>query len=225
MKFNAFFAFLKSVSLYLCEKYPDMFEDFRLNVFLAVAQEGSFTKAASTLGVSQPAVSQNVADLEKMLGVKLFDRQRGEVVLTQQGEVFMKYARNIIDSCVKAESMFTDLSPRVIRVSASEEIYEYIIAPALESFLKVHTDLVIERVMFGDADLTLALAKAPESPFEPNPDAVLRLRLSVSPAMKMGDFTATHEKISYFDLLFKPSATFACTKACRLLKNYLASLL
>ena len=202
-----------------------MFEDFRLNVFLAVAQEGSFTKAASTLGVSQPAVSQNVADLEKMLGVKLFDRQRGEVVLTQQGEVFMKYARNIIDSCVKAESMFTDLSPRVIRMSASEDIYEYIIAPALESFLKVHTDIVIERVMFGDADLTLALAKAPESPFEPNPDAVLRLRLSVSPAMKMGDFTATHEKISYFDLLFKPSATFACTKACRLLKNYLASLL
>ena len=202
-----------------------MFEDFRLNVFVAVAREGSFTKAAAALGVSQPAVSQNVADLEKSLGVKLFERLRGEAALTPEGEVFMKYARNILDSCSKAESMFTDLQPRTIRVAASEEIYEYVIAPALESFLKVHRDIVIERVMFGEADLTLALAKAPDSPFEPNPDAVLRLRLSISPAMKMGDFSATHEKISYFDLLFKPSATFACTKACRLLKDYLASLL
>lgn len=202
-----------------------MFEDFRLNVFVAVAREGSFTKAAAALGVSQPAVSQNVADLEKSLGVKLFERLRGEVVLTPEGEVFMKYARNILDSCSKAESMFTDLQPRTIRVAASEEIYEYVIAPALESFLKVHRNIVIERVMFGEADLTLALAKAPDSPFEPNPDAVLRLRLSVSPAMKMGDFSATQEKISYFDLLFKPSATFACTKVCRLLKDYLASLL
>lgn len=202
-----------------------MFEDFRLNVYVAVAREGSFTKAAAALGVSQPAVSQNVADLEKSLGVKLFERLRGEVVLTPEGEVFMKYARNILDSCSKTESMFTDLQPRTIRVAASEEIYEYVIAPALESFLKVHRDIVIERVMFGEADLTLALAKAPDSPFEPNPDAVLRLRLSVSPAMKMGDFSATHEKISYFDLLFKPSATFACTKVCRLLKDYLASLL
>lgn len=202
-----------------------MFEDFRLNVFVAVAREGSFTKAAAALGVSQPAVSQNVADLEKSLGVKLFERLRGEVVLTPEGEVFMKYARNILDSCSKAESMFTDLQPRTIRVAASEEIYEHIIAPALKSFLKVHTDIVIERVMFGDADLAFELVKAPDSPYEPNPYAVLRLRLSVSPAMKMGDFSATQEKISYFDLLFKPSATFACTKVCRLLKDYLASLL
>ena len=188
---------------------------------MAVAQEGSFTKAAASLGVTQPAVSQNIAELEKSLGVKLFERLRGEVVLTPEGEVFMKYARNILESCSKAESMFTDLQPRTIRVAASEEIYEYVIAPALESFLKVHRDIVIERVMFGEADLTLALAKAPDSPFEPNPDAVLRLRLSVSPAMKMGDFSATHEKISYFDLLFKPSATFAGTKLCRVLKDYL----
>lgn len=202
-----------------------MFEDFRLKVFFAVVQEGSFTKAASVLGVSQPAVSQNVADLEKSLGVKLFERLRGEVALTPEGEVFMKYARNILDSCSKAESMFTDLQPRTIRVAASEEIYEYVIAPALESFLKVHRDIVIERVMFGEADLAFELVKAPDSPYEPNPYAVLRLRLSVSPAMKMGDFSATQEKISYFDLLFKPSATFACTKVCRLLKDYLASLL
>ena len=40
-----------------------MLEDFRLKVFMAVVQERSFTKAASVLGITQPAVSQNVADL------------------------------------------------------------------------------------------------------------------------------------------------------------------
>ena len=58
-----------------------MLEDSRLRVFMAVADEGSFTKAAARLGVTQPAVSQNIADLEKVTGQKLFERMRGEVVL------------------------------------------------------------------------------------------------------------------------------------------------
>ena len=74
--------FYRKIS-YLCRKRMNMLEDFRLKVFMAVASEGSFTKAASVLGVSQPAVSQNVADLERMTGVKLFERLRGEVNLTK----------------------------------------------------------------------------------------------------------------------------------------------
>lgn len=202
-----------------------MFEDFRLKVFVAVAEEGSFTKAAARLGVTQPAISQNVADLEKMTGVKLFGRLRGEVQLTPQGEVFMKYVHNILDACSSAGNMFSSVTPAKVRVSATEEVFRYVFMPALETFLKVHPDVVVERALFEDADLRLVLEKAPESPFEQNPDAVLRLSVSVSPAMKMGDFSATHEKITYFDLLFQPSAAFACTKACRLMKNYLASLL
>ena len=42
-----------------------MLEDFRLKVFLTVESEGSFTKAARNLGISQPAVSQNIAELER----------------------------------------------------------------------------------------------------------------------------------------------------------------
>ena len=48
-----------------------MLQDFRLKVFMAVAEYGSFTKAAESLGVSQPAVSQNIAELERNLGVRL----------------------------------------------------------------------------------------------------------------------------------------------------------
>lgn len=202
-----------------------MFEDFRLKVFVMVASEGSFTRAAAKLGVSQPAVSQNISDLERITGEKLFDRLRGEVVLTPQGEVFMKYARNILDTCASAENMFSQVTSQVVRVAASEEVYVHLLSPALEAFLKVHPGVVIEKALFEDADLRLVLAKAPDNPFEPNPYAVLRLRLSVSPAMKTGDYEATREKISYFDLLFQPTPAFSCTKLCRLMKDYLASLL
>ena len=73
-----------------------MFEDFRLRVFITVAQEGSFTLAARKLHVSQPAVSQNIAELEKTLGTVLFERLRGEVRLTDAGSLFMGYAEQIL---------------------------------------------------------------------------------------------------------------------------------
>lgn len=73
-----------------------MLDDFRLRVFEAVAEENSFTRAAVRLGVSQSAVSQSVAELEKTLGVKLFVRMKGQVPLTAEGRAFSGYARNIL---------------------------------------------------------------------------------------------------------------------------------
>ena len=74
-----------------------MLEDKRLKVFAAVVETGSFTAAASSLGLTQPAVSQNVSELEKDLGVRLFDRStRGEVSLTGDGRRFEGYARQIM---------------------------------------------------------------------------------------------------------------------------------
>ncbi|MGN0201807.1 MAG: LysR family transcriptional regulator [Candidatus Cryptobacteroides sp.] len=72
-----------------------MLEDFRLKVFLAVASRGSFTLAAKELGISQPAVSQNVAELEKSLGAELFVRSRGNVTLTPAGKALSEYAEKI----------------------------------------------------------------------------------------------------------------------------------
>ena len=74
-----------------------MLEDKRLKIFAAVVEYGNFTAAASSLGLTQPAVSQNIAELEKDLGVQLFDRStRGEVRLTEDGIRFEGYARQIL---------------------------------------------------------------------------------------------------------------------------------
>ena len=100
-----------------------MLEDFRLRVFMAVAEEGSFTKAAASLGVTQPAVSQNIADLEKVTGQKLFERMRGEVALTSQGRVFMEYAGRMLDLCGSLGNRFGRYQPGNVKTSAPEEVY------------------------------------------------------------------------------------------------------
>ena len=59
------------LNLFFRKSEDNMFEDFRLKVFMAVAETGSFTKAAKSIGISQPAVSQNINALEKEIGTPL----------------------------------------------------------------------------------------------------------------------------------------------------------
>ncbi|MDO5442699.1 MAG: LysR family transcriptional regulator [Bacteroidia bacterium] len=72
-----------------------MFEDSRIKVFMAVAEERSFTLAARSLGISQPAVSQNISEIEKAVGTPLFERARGSVSLTAAGRKFKEFAEQI----------------------------------------------------------------------------------------------------------------------------------
>jgi len=73
-----------------------MFEDSRINVFMAVCEEGSFTKAAKRLGISQPAVSQNISEIEKGVGARLFDRNRNALAITEEGKLFKEFAGQIL---------------------------------------------------------------------------------------------------------------------------------
>jgi len=65
--------------------------DSQQKCFLSVAEHRSFSKAASALYVSQPAVSKNISMLESELGATLFDRQGKLVTLTGAGEIFLKF--------------------------------------------------------------------------------------------------------------------------------------
>ena len=83
-----------------------MFEDFRLRVFTQVASLGSFTAAAKALGVSQPAVSQHIAELEKSAGGKLFERERGSVSLTARGRLLLEHAERILSEYKRLDGAF-----------------------------------------------------------------------------------------------------------------------
>lgn len=199
-----------------------MLADLRLKFFLTVAQEKSFTAAARVLGVTQPAVSQNIADLERSLGVKLFDRLRSEVALTAEGNAFMPYARSIMDMSLSAEELFMRLPASVVRVSASEEVYEYILAPAIRLFSQIHPETVFERSVFDEGELTLVLRPQAGSPFDEDDSVISKIRVSMFlPEKKTGDLSATCEKTSYMELLFKPAPTFSSTKTCRVFRQFL----
>ncbi len=116
-----------------------MFEDFRLRVFLTVAEKGSFTKAAKFLGVSQPAVSQNIAELEKSVGRELFNRNRSSVALTPSGIAFKEYAERILYWYTSAEKMFGQTgrltAGRQIRIAADSTIADYVLPDILAKLL------------------------------------------------------------------------------------------
>ena len=61
--------------------------DYRLKVFYTVALKGSFTAAAKDLGITQPAVSNHISELESAVGDTLFNRSRKETVLTSKGRI------------------------------------------------------------------------------------------------------------------------------------------
>lgn len=210
------------ILVYICRKFDTMIEDFRLQVFDAVARERSFTKAAAALGISQPAVSQNIAELEKLVGMKLFERLRGEVVMTPEGTVFKDYADRIMDLCSSTHDMFTKLSPATVRISVSEELYNYYILPALESFSKVHPEIIFEKALFDDADLKVMLRPADPS-LQMQEDAISRIRMSVSTPLSGSHPYGVSEKTSYFDVIFEPSPSFSCTRLYRLIREFVIS--
>jgi DNA-binding transcriptional LysR family regulator len=70
--------------------------------FIAAAEEGSFLKAASRLRVAQPSLSRQIRDLEREVGVLLFERLPRGVRLTAAGDVFLQEARNTLESAARA---------------------------------------------------------------------------------------------------------------------------
>lgn len=74
----------------------DPLEVRHLRYFLAVAEAGSFSRAADRLGVSQPNISQQMRDLEAVLRVDLFQRRGKRILLTSAGNIFQQHARAIL---------------------------------------------------------------------------------------------------------------------------------
>src|SRR3989441_11390467 len=68
----------------------------QLRIFVTVAKRGSFSRAAEELHISQPSASIKVADLERALGVDLFEQAGRQIHLTEAGRVLEDYARRIL---------------------------------------------------------------------------------------------------------------------------------
>ena len=115
--------------------------------FLVVAREGSFTKAAAQLGVSQSALSQTVRALEARLGVRLLARTTRSVSPTAAGERLLERLRprfEDIESEIAALSALRDKPAGTVRISSPGHAAETVIWPRLTSFLREHPEVQVE---------------------------------------------------------------------------------
>ncbi|PXX40840.1 LysR family transcriptional regulator [Burkholderia pyrrocinia] len=119
--------------------------------FVAVASEGSFTKAAERLGVGRPAVSRNVQKLEAQLSTRLFQRTTRMTELTCEGQRFFENCRQGVAQIVEAMNDMLELRqgpPRgLIRISSAVGFGRKIVAPLLETFAQAYPDIVFDLLL------------------------------------------------------------------------------
>jgi len=128
-----------------------------LVAFLAVAREGSFTKAAAKLQVSQSALSHTMRGLEERLGVRLLTRTTRKVSATAVGERLLRTLGPRLDEIEAELEALQELREKpagTIRITAGEHAAVAILAPALATFLLDYPDINIEIIVdYGLTDI------------------------------------------------------------------------
>ena len=120
--------------------------DFRLKVFYTVALRLNFTKAATELYISQPAVSKHIQELEENYKTKLFERNGSKIALTPAGEILLKHTKNIFEIYREIDfemSSFSKERQGLLRLGASTTISQYIISPVLARFHQKQKDIKV----------------------------------------------------------------------------------
>ncbi len=122
-----------------------------LQCFLAVADTGSFTKAADRVGRTQSAISQQIAKLESLVGKSLFNRGK-EFSLTTEGEIFLGYAKQMY--LLHRESLDRFKEPDLqgeIRFGLPEDFATVILSDVLVDFSRLHPRILLN----VECDLTI----------------------------------------------------------------------
>jgi len=120
--------------------------DRRLHVFYSVARLLSFTKAAETLHMTQPAVTFQVRQLEEHFNTRLFDRTHNKISLTEAGEKVYEYAERIFQLYNEMENSVRELTGEisgVLILGASTTIAEYMLPSLLGDFKAKYPDVNI----------------------------------------------------------------------------------
>ena len=132
----------------------------RLRVFQAVADEGSFSRAARALFLSQPAITQHIHALEAELGVPLFDRLGRRTSLTPAGASLAQHVPEIMGMVRVAETAAREAggeASRTLRLGVSETLATYVLPPLLGDLQQRLPDTELRLTVGDSAELLLAL--------------------------------------------------------------------
>jgi len=128
-----------------------------LQVFITVAREGNFTRAAAHLGVSPSAVSQTLRGLEERLGVRLLTRTTRSVTRTEAGEQLLRQVAPLLDEINQHLGAVAELRRRpagTVRITADEFAARHVLWPRLQPLLAQYPELIIELITdYGLTDI------------------------------------------------------------------------
>ena len=138
-----------------------------IRAFLAVARLGSFTRAASELHVSQPALTVQIRQLEESLKVRLFDRNKRQVVLTQVGKDLLPSLAQVLsdlEAVMSASQDLANLRRGSVSVATLPSVAAGLLPMAIRRFAAGHPDIAVH-VSDVVAERILQLVKAEEVDF------------------------------------------------------------
>lgn len=118
-------------------------------IFYVVANNGSISKAAEILYITQPAVTLQIKKLEEQLGISLFTRTKHGVKLTEEGNVLYEYVEKGIEAIINGENALTNLKnldSGTIRIGASTTVCRNVVMPYLEKFHEIYPNIEIQIV-------------------------------------------------------------------------------
>lgn len=120
----------------------------QIKYFLVVAKNGSISKGANLLGISQSALTQAIHNLESSLGVTLFSRSARGVVLTDIGKTLYDNAlpgdKFFKDAIIKTLRSKDNLDPKTYRIDGSPSITSYYVAPVLRKVIEAYPSINIQ---------------------------------------------------------------------------------
>lgn len=147
----------------------------QIESFVAVAQKKSFSNAADTLFMSQPAITSHIQKLERELGIKLIDRKTKNITLTEGGNIFYRYAVEMINLSAQAEYSLSEYNNDIkgtIEIYASTMPEQYLLPYIVKAFNDVyplvlfsirHKDSkeVVDEILLGKINFGFVGAKYP----------------------------------------------------------------
>jgi LysR family transcriptional regulator, hydrogen peroxide-inducible genes activator len=186
----------------------------QLRYFCAVAETGSFSRAAEQSHVSQPSLSQQILKLEDELGARLFDRLGRSVRLTDLGSAFLPRARAVLRELEAARGDIVERKDFVggpITVGVIPTVAPYFLPPRLTSFSRKFpqvqltiveeiTPILLDRLRAGGIDIAILALPIRGSEFEVLPLLTERLFAAVPPKHEL----ASRRSLSLRDLRSEP---------------------
>jgi len=163
-----------------------------MQVFISVADSGSFSESARRLGLSQPSISRQINNLETHLGVRLLQRTTRRLSLTEAGQIYYEKARQIHLDVLEADqsiSGFKDTPSGLLKISAPYSWTETRIAPHMGEFLKKYPQIkldiecndVFQDIIEDRLDLVIRVGDLKDSSFIAIPLSNIRLVLCATP--------------------------------------------